>query len=572
MKIPPLQKPKARIFRVDPPTPVQSRKSAVLLKAEQNIRRAVLNSTNFEPGKTLVVSDIADKVVALAQVMCERKFYPYQVQLGHRIVSSLLEHDGDVVTALMSRQVGKTEVVGAICAAIAVILPYLAEKHPDDWHLNITDDHGNYRGFKKGIKIGIYAPRQEQAEITFERVRLAFETKSAKGLIAKLGQRAEINNGNRYVLSNGSVVMCQSASEQSKIEGATHHLLIAEEAQDISDQKMRKSLHPMTATTMGTIVKIGTASTQRCDFYKAINENLRAEALHGRRNHFFFPYTVCQIYNNLYARYIEREKERIGEDSDEFRMSYGGEWIFERGMFVTQDILFRRTVAQTSGVFSKTYRGRLPSEINHYSIVAGIDWGSSHDSTVVTLVAVDWLNPYTSDGRADGIGEGTVFYKKHVIGWLEFQGDNYEHQFTEIMEFLSGIPALRKIVTDSNTCGKPIYDRMVAAVDGKIEVEPFNFQQRVKSDGYKALAADFHSARLTFPAGEDVRKTREYRRFVFQLLDARKVYKAGVMQVSHPDEKGAHDDYPDSLMLAAWGASRPAVSSSTSFSSRNIFM
>jgi hypothetical protein len=487
--------------------------------------------------------------VALAQTLAEKKFYPYQVELTFRIVESLLLHDGDIITALFARQSGKSESVGAISAAIAIILPHLAKQYPESWMLNITDDKGVYRGYVFGVKIGIYAPKQDQAAILFDRVKKALTTDTAKKILQELHITFDVRNGNTLKLSNGSRLLCESASEQAKIEGETHHFVAADESQEISDMKMRKSIQPMLASTNGTLVKIGTATTQKCDFYTSIKVNERLELVTGKKNHFFYPYQVVQQYNSLYKKHIEKEKIQMGEESDEFQTSYCGRWIFERGMFVTQEQLFNKFVAQVSGLWSLRYDSMLPRGLRNYRVVAGIDWGSSHDSTVLTLVAVDWTHPadtgvvgYNNDFE-DNPNRYT-FYNKHVIGWLEFVGDNYEHQFGEVMEYLGRIPQLAKVVTDSNTCGKPIYDRLVAAFAGKkVEIEPFNFQVKIKSDGYKSLYADICGRRFTFPASPEVRRTREYQKFVGQMLDLRKEYKQNLMHVAHPDEKGAHDDF-----------------------------
>lgn len=465
-----------------------------------------------------------------------------------------------------------TELIGAIVAAILIILPSLARQYPDDWHLNITDENGVYRGFMLGVHIGIYAPRMDQSAIMFERVKHSLETDTAKKVLGELRIALEVSNGNCVRLSNGSSVLCQSASEQSKIEGATHHLLIAEEAQEISDLKMKKSLHPMVSATGGTIVKVGTATTTKCDFYTAIKHNERTQLVTGLRNHFFYPYTVGMQFNSLYKKVVEREKVRLGEASDEFRTSYCGEWIFERGMFATLEQLFNRDIAQENGIWSSRYATGAFDARNH-SVVAGIDWGSSSDSTVVTALAVDWTTPLES-ARGFTLQGGSysyTYYPKHVIDWLEFVGDNYEIQFWNVINYLKGIKGLKKVVTDSNTCGKPIYDRLAATLAGSgIDVVEFNFQPKIKSDGYKSLYSDICGRRITFPAGAGHRNSN-YLRFVQQMLDLRKTYKSGLMQVAHPEEKDAHDDYPDSLMMAAWGANDATDGNGVDFSGKNPF-
>ncbi len=531
-----------------------------------------LDSECHDPKKQISLEAIVLRVVALAQALAEKQFYPYQVELTYRIVESLLLHDGEVITSLMSRQMGKSECVGAIAAAIALIFPLLAKLYPLDWKLNLTDENGVYRGYAYGIKIGIYAPKQEQAGMLFDRVKKAYSTDTGKKILKEAHVEFDVRNGTTLRLSNHSNILCESASEQSKIEGATHHLLIAEESQEITDMKMRKSLHPMVAATLGTIVKIGTATTYACDFYHAIKVNERVQLVTGKRNHFYFPWEVGAASNSLYKLYIEKEKLRLGEDSDEFQTSYAGKWIFERGMFVTQELLFNRMTAQVDGPWSDT-PDRLHRIFRNYSIVAGIDWGSSFDSTVITLVAVDWSSPVESGVAMFEDGEQSyTYYRKHVIGWLEFQGDNYEYQFNEITAFLARIPQLRKIVTDSNTCGKPIFDRLNSVFGGtSVAVEPFNFQPKIKSDGYKALYADLCGKRVTFPASPTVRRSREYQKFIGQLLELRKDYKQGIMSVAHPEEKGAHDDYPDSFMMANWGANNPSMAGRPTFARNNPF-
>jgi hypothetical protein len=536
--------------------------------------RHILNAAHCDPSKQLALKPLITRIVALAQTLAEKKFFPYQVELTFRIVESLLIRDGDVITCLMARQMGKTESIGAIAAAIALILPRLAKQYPECWMLNLTDDEGVYRGFDQGVKIGIYAPKKEQANNLFDRVQRALSTDVAKKVLSELHITFDTRNGNRVKLSNGSNILCESASEQSKIEGATHHFLLLEECQEINDGKIKKSLHPMVAATKGTIVKIGTATTYKCDFYTSIQQNERMQLVNGKRNHFFFPYSIGTLSNSLYRDYIEKEKIRLGEESDEFQTSYCGHWIFERGMFVTKESLFDSQVAQVEGPWSITYRTFLPRALKNYSIVAGIDWGSSHDSTVVTLVAVDWTQPsetgvlFTDDGE-----KAYTFYKKHIIGWIEFLGDNYEYQFHEITGMLDTIPALRKIVTDSNTCGKPIFDRLYAHYSGKrVHVEPFNFQARLKSDGYKALYGDICGKRITFPASHLVRRTREYAKFINQCLDLRKEYKQGLMHVAHPEEKGSHDDYPDALMMANWGANDSTTAVNFQVHNNNPFL
>ena len=76
-------------------------------------------------------------------------------------------------------------------------------------------------------------------------------------------------------LSNGSRCRRQTANPRAKIEGSTYHIIVVDECQDADELVIRKSIHPMLASTGGSMVKIGTPGYHKGDFYKAINLNKR---------------------------------------------------------------------------------------------------------------------------------------------------------------------------------------------------------------------------------------------------------------------------------------------------------
>lgn len=552
---------------IPPATTLKRKASALKLR--------VLNRETGSKFPVVPTHELCLRIVALAQTLSERTYYPYQVQFAYRIVQSVLLRDGKTLTALLSRQSGKSEVVSSLICALLVIIPILAKKYPNDWRFNMTDDGGRYRGFKRGIRIGIYAPKVAQSEIMFNRVKLFLDTESSKKVLSELKLEVVVSNGNTVKLSHGSRLICQTASINAKIEGETHDLLICEEAQDIDDRKIKKSLMPMVASTKGSIVMIGTASTKRCTFYDTIKKNERLEIAGHTRNHFFYPHSICSRYNSLYKDFVEEQKAIIGEESDEFKLSYDCIWIFERGMFVTQQQLLDDRVAQIAGPWSRIYDQVSAREIPwQYQFVAAIDWGRDHDSTVVTIGAVDWNNPVFSGEAYAGFTDNTAeLFKRHIISWKEWHGDNYEAQFEEIKAYLlSWGPRLVRVVTDSNTAGKPIYDRLVASFSSyPVEIVPFNFSPKVKSEGYRAFYSEICGFRFTFPASAEVRKLNVYRRFVNEMLDLRKSYKNGLMCVAHPDEKHAHDDYPDSAMMMTHGTLTASVDGTIDFSENNPF-
>ena len=80
--------------------------------------------------------------------------------------------------------------------------------------------------------------------------------------------------------------------------------------------------------------------------------------------------------NHNYERFIRKEMLRVGEDSDEFQMSYNCRWILERGMFTSQAIMDE--LGDTSMGFVRNW-AKTPC-------VVGIDPARKTDSTVVTVL------------------------------------------------------------------------------------------------------------------------------------------------------------------------------------------
>ena len=264
-------------------------------------------------------TELVNRIYNFCEVYSGRVMYPYQGQFSKSIIRSVLENDGAEITALFSRQSGKTETVAITVGGLMIILPQLA-------NMPMFLDDPRLQMFKDGFWVGIFAPSQRQAQTTYNRMRGRMQCKEAQVVLQDPDFRLEFttSNGQTVALSNGSFCTAISASDGSNIEGESFKFIICEECQDISNYKIRKSIHPMGAAYNATICKIGTATTFKGDFYEAIERN-KKEYESGKlriRNHFEYNYKVVMKYNPKYAKYVEREKRSLGETSDEFRMSY----------------------------------------------------------------------------------------------------------------------------------------------------------------------------------------------------------------------------------------------------------
>jgi hypothetical protein len=275
----------------------------------------------------------------------------------------------------------------------------------------------------------------------------------------------ESEKGNPMVLNNGSLLQYHSAATQSQIESKTYHLIIIEEAQDVDPMKCRKSIRPMAAAYNGTIVQIGTCNTKRSDFFDSIRQNIRSEQETKRKTHYQYDYKVAMKYNPYYKKFVMKEMKKLGYDSDEFRMAYRLHWIFERGMFTTQEAL--------ESLYDRAYK-HVQMNSRDYCVV-GMDIGKSEDSTVVTVGKVNW-------GDVDEFGRPQV----DVLNWLEIVGDDHESQFEQVKDFLAPYN-VQVFVIDATGKGDPVADRWANFLYGKSEVIGVTFSRQTKSESGRIL-------------------------------------------------------------------------------------
>nr|DAH50380.1 MAG TPA: Terminase [Caudoviricetes sp.] len=511
-----------------------------LKKTEKRLKRFILAPCKANCGR-VPTTELVNIVFNFCELYSGRTFYPYQEQFSKRIIRSVLENDGEELTALFARQSGKTETNATTVGGMMIILPQLA-------NMPMFADDKRLQMFKDGLWVGIFAPSLRQAQTAYGRLKSRLQCKNAMAILEDPEFRLEFStsNGQTVALTNGSFATAISASDGANIEGESFKLIICEEAQDISNFKVRKSIHPMGAAYNATIVKIGTATTFKGDFYEAIHRNKANQESRKShiKNHFEYDWNIAAKYNPNYAKYVEKEKKRLGEKSDEFRMSYCLEWIIERGMFI--DI----TKFEQDNTEPLLERSFYDKSANH---VAGIDLGGKGDDTIITVVEVNWDMPVSVDSFINENGEEETYttFNTYLKDWCCISNEpDYEEQYPLIVDYLNHF-LLARVVCDA-TREASISHRLRANL--KCEVIPFIFTTKSKSEVYKHLDKEIVSGRARICAGPNTVETREYKDFIQQLGELQKGWSGTHMVVSHLTDKD-HDDYPDSWALAVWGTS-----------------
>jgi len=468
------------------------------------------------------VRQLVDKIMQFMTVLVGHELHPYQKPLARRIIESVIINDGEEVTALASRQSGKSETIANTVATLMVILPKLAKIYPD-----LLGKFGD------GLWVGMFAPIQSQAETLFSRVVTRLTSDSALEILndAEIDDSLGKNSGvtrNIKLKNSGSIAMMMTANPRAKIESKSFHLMIIDECQEADDFVVAKSISPMGAYYNATIVKTGTPTTSKNNFYRSIQLNKRRQTGRtSRQNHFQWDWRDVAKFNKNYEKFIKKEMLRIGEDSDEFQMSYNCKWLLERGMFVTSTIM--DDLGDTSMEIVRSH---------HQSpVIVGVDPARKMDSTVVTVVWVDWDRP-------DEFG----FYDHRVLNWLEIQGDDWEDQYYQIVDFLSAYDVL-SIGVDSNGVGDAVAQRLKLLMP-RAQVIPLSSSPTEQSKRFKHLQALIQRRMVSWPAHAKTRRLRSWKRFYQQMVDAEVQYKGPNFTVAAPDEAHAHDDFVDSLAIA----------------------
>lgn len=489
-------------------------------------------------------TDLIDKLHLFCEQLCGKDMFVYQAQFSRRIIRAVLENDSETLTALMARQSGKSFTVSCTISGLIVLLPIMA-------NMPMFADDKRFKMFKNGVMVGIFAPTKSQSQIIFENIKDCVTCPSAIEIL----NNEEFNitfgtfNGDKITLEfenfgGKSTVTCKSATEGSNIEGGSYHIMICDEAQDISNFKFKKSIFPTVSFYNGTKILIGTPNINKNFFYDTIQLNKkRWENKELRyKSHYEYNCDIIVKNNPLYAKTLEAARMVMGENSEEYLMSYKLKWMFQYGMFIDADKFTEEPIALK----------RIDREHICYDTqcVVGIDVGKAQDSTVVTVGIPDYSNPIIMEQATEAGVPDYVLYDVRILDWLEIVGDNYEEQYYKIMDFLGNF-TVKCIVIDGTGVGSPVADRLAANL--KCPVIPFVFTVPSKSALMKYFDAYLKAQCFHYPASPNTSETIEYKKFVEQFLELQKDYQNNNLVVHHPKERNKHDDYPFSAALMVWG-------------------
>lgn len=485
-------------------------------------------STNYDPFR------LAEILVEIGQKMIGVGLYSYQKPTVFRIIYSILSRDGAEITALFSRQSGKSEIVVFCVVTLGVLLPVLSKIYPKE-----------LGHFSNGIKMGLLAPQGEQVETIYRRCMERLFSEPVKMFLDDPDILDAPLSQVKFKLKSGSFLTGQSAAKQSKIESKTYHIVFLDESQDMDTEKVRRSIIPMTASTFGTVVRTGTPSRNKGDFYHTIAKNKRSDKKLKSKKlkaikqlHFQYDYRDVikskkeqykidqRDFHLLYEKSVIRDKKSMGENSDFFRMAYKIEWLLDIGMFISEE-----------GLAENCYNKRIgfPTLDKDSFVVAGLDIASARNETVLTTALVDF--PSKEFGERP---------KKTLNNWLALAGVNYEKQFHILVENLIS-NQVKVLFADYTGVGRALTDILIYHLSEYMEIVPYTFTPSSKSDMWKALDEDIVNKRVEVPAIPSIRNTKEFRNFEEQMTNLQKYWRGSFLVCEKTS--GFKDDYCDSLGL-----------------------
>ena len=406
---------------------------------------------------------------------------PYQVEIGRRILDSVIHRKGLIFSVEIARQGGKNE----LSAQLEMLLLTL--------HIQ---SGGNL------VKAAPTFIPQTLISMTRLKERLndagygGFWTPQA-GHIIQLGQAHQI---------------FFSADASANVVGATAHILLEiDEAQDVNREKYYKEFRPMGSSTNVTSVLYGTPWDDSTLLEEVRQTNLELERKDGIKRHFSFDWREVARYNPHYQRYIEAERERLGEAHPLFRTQYmllplrmGGGFLSPQQRAQMQGYHPRQAKPSSGKVYvgGVDVAGQAQEGETIYPH-AGTSSGRGRDSTVVTIAELDFSS------CDEVIREPAIRIVEHYC-WT---GRSHASLYPQMVDILKTLWRCRRVVVDATGLGEGVASFLEKALGSSI-VTSFKFTTQSKSALAYELLAAVNSGRLKMYAPD---ASGEYQEFWRQM-------------------------------------------------------
>jgi hypothetical protein len=507
------------------------------------------------------------------------KLRPYQQEVARAVLHSVRHGQGLTFSVEIARQGGKNELSAHL--ELLLLTLYMA------------------RG---GNLVKCSPTFKPQTIISMQRLKQRLDEFGFDGIYqTEMGYIIALGNARQIFLS---------AEPSSSVVGHTADILLEiDESQDVSKEKYSKEFRPMGSSANVTTLHYGTTWDDSTLLEEIKQMNLDLEKRDGVRRHFRYDWQQVARYNPEYGRFVEAEKNRLGEDHPLFRTQYALLPIEGRGR-----LLSRQQIALMLGSHQRSSR---PEDSKVY--VAGIDlagesqielslrgtkaasrkaWQPGDPPVPLSLRGAEGdaaispgllrrpfailraparndqnegLTTTEGAGARNGGNRGhdsTVITVAELApsstpspfarqGWPELRvveqyqwtGMAHSQLYSQMLAILRNWDCQR-IVVDATGIGQPVASFLRKELGSR--VKPFTLTQKSKSSLGFELLSFINSGRLKLYRQDG---SPEYQETMFQLDRARASYHPNQLMSFYVDPGEGHDDFLISLALLAAAAS-----------------
>jgi hypothetical protein len=456
-----------------------------------------------------------------ASTVLGKPLYPYQAEVAHAILTSIMRHQGRIFTVMMARQSGKNQLSAVLEAFLLTFM-------------------------EQGTIVKAAPTFNPQIINSRQRLLSLLDTPSTRdciwqsdghsiGLAPRPGPTLLRNHA-------GPRVLFFSAGPESNVVGATADILLEiDEAQDVAREKFERDFRPMASTRNATTVLYGTAWSDTTLLAQQRAANLELERLTGQRQHFEYDWHTLAALNPAYRSFVAQEIARLGEDHPAIQTQYLLQSISSAGYFLNS---LQRTLLQGTHRWQET-----PEEAACY--IAGMDVaGEERADPEVSLMTQKKHAHSRRDSTVLSIGH--VRYNEFNLPILEvvhqewWTGVPYMQQYARTLALMD-LWGIRSLAIDATGLGAGLSSLLLDCF-GAERIIPFVFSRSSKSRLAYQMLALLNSNRLKLYSAVDA--PRDISTECWQQLHSARYSLPGADLLNfYVDPADGHDDFLCSLAL-----------------------
>jgi hypothetical protein len=433
---------------------------------------------------------------------------PYQLEVARAVMDSIGKGGGLTFSVEIARQGGKNELSAHL--EVLLLTLYMA----------------------RGGSIVKCSPTfKPQTVISMERLKQRLDDFGFDGIY-----RPQMG----YIVQLGSSkVIFLSAEGSSSVVGHTADILLEiDEGQDVSKDKYTKEFRPMGSATNVTTVLYGTTWDDSTLLEEVKQVNLASEKKDGVKRHFRYDWQEVGRYNPDYLKFVQLERQRLGEAHPLFRTQYALLPVAGGGGFLSRQ--------QIALMLGEHQRRAHPEGKATY--IAGVDLAGEHEP--------ETMGPGGSGtGRAKGHDSSVITIAEaeagdpsqpllKVVEQYQWTGTPHSQLHTEMTHLFKHVWKCHRIAVDATGIGQPVASFLRKELGSR--VIPLVITSRSKSDMGFELLSVINSGRLRLYRQDG---SPEYRETLFELEKARAQYRPNQTMNFYVDPQDGHDDFLVSLAL-----------------------